>query len=150
VLAAEAADADRDPVRLPAQGVPERVPDGGVHLARDLRDREAVCDRQVEVDDEPAIHPDAQPGVPEAGPFQQPADGSAAGEARHAVHGQRGRAHEVTDGTGGDKGASRDVSGHAGVVLLAGAGRLRQAAAGTGGVAGGLCYDTTPLAPDLF
>ena len=131
VLAAEPADADRQPVGLAAERRQQRVAHRALDLAGDLGDRQAIGDRQVEVDRElsPARRgcPDgpgrrrsrSRPiGPPPANP-ETPYDREVAG------------ADEVADGARRDEGPAGDgISGHAGDVLRAGAGRC---SAGRGG-----------------
>ena len=136
VLAPEPADPDRDPVGLAAERVEQRVAHRALDLARDLGDREAVRDGQLEVDRERVADLEVEARVREAEPLEEPPDRATAGEPGHAVHRHGRRAHEVADGASRDEGPAGDgISGHARDVLRAGAGRLRRAAAGPGGAA---------------
>ena len=116
-LVAEVPDADRDAVRLAAQRVHDRVAHRGLDLARDLGDRQAVGDVEVEVDRQRLADLEPQPGMGDAQPLQQPSQGAAAGEARDAVRGQRRRAHQVADRAPGDqRSTGRGIGGHVGDV----------------------------------
>ena len=63
--------------------------------------------------------------LPGAGKLALAADGAPAGEPRHAIHGERGGAHQVADRPLRGERATGDRIGHAGDVLLAGAGPAR-------------------------
>ena len=115
-IVTQAADADRDAVGFATQRVDERVANRRVDLARDLRDRQAVGDAQVQVDGQRVADLQAQARGRDAEAPQQPADRATAREARHAVRGQRRASDEVADGAPGDQRSTGHRGGHAGDV----------------------------------
>ena len=61
----QAVDVDRHLADLAPEGVPDRVPDGRIDLARDLRHGNAEGDGEIEVDVERGAEADVDPGLGE-------------------------------------------------------------------------------------
>jgi len=62
---------DRQPADLARKGASERVAHRGVDLAGDLGDRHAVRHGQLQLDLEPVVEPDVDPGLTQAEPPHQ-------------------------------------------------------------------------------
>ena len=73
VLVTEPPDPDRDPVRLPADRVPERVADRRLDLAGDLGDGQAVRDGELEVDRQLVADLEVEARLGEPEPLEEPA-----------------------------------------------------------------------------
>src|SRR6478735_11455669 len=93
VLVAEAADPDRDPVGLPADGVTERVADRRLDLSGDLGDGQPVRDGELEVDRQLVADLEAEARLGDAETLEEAARRPATRKARDAVDRQRGGAH---------------------------------------------------------
>ena len=136
----ELRDADRQPVDLAPERRPDRVSDRVIHLSRDLRDRQAVGDPEVQPDRErPARDGDAQA----AGALLDPAQhsiGPVAGEAGDAVRPERDAAHDVDHGTARHERPTADEP--------SGTDPPSCAPRATPGSARGAWYSTAPLGPD--
>ena len=98
---------------------PQRIADGRIDLACDLRDRDSVGDRQIELDVERLTEVDGDPGVSEPEPTKQPVE-RPAGESGHAVRPECRGPNDIEHGPAGDERSTGGRLGrHAGDVLLA-------------------------------
>ena len=90
-----------EPVDLAPERLADLVADGRVDLPRDLRDRQAVGDREADVELEAPVEADPDPAAahPEGG--EEPAADVAPAEARHAVRAERCGSDEVDDRAAG-------------------------------------------------
>jgi len=91
---------DRHPTHLTTEGMEKCVADRRIDLARDLRDRDAERDRQVELDVDRVAKMDGDPRLSEAEPFEEPLVRSRR-EADDAVRSERRRADEGRSRPGG-------------------------------------------------
>jgi pyruvate/2-oxoglutarate dehydrogenase complex dihydrolipoamide acyltransferase (E2) component len=116
---AEAVDMDRQAADLAVERPPQRVADRRIDLAGDLRDRDPVGDRQIELDVERLAEVDGDPRMAEPEPAEQPVERTG-GEAGHPVRPERRGPHDIEHGPAGDERSTGGRLGrHAGDVLLA-------------------------------
>src|SRR5262245_56212857 len=104
-LEAQAVDVDDEMAHLAPDGAVDRIADGRIDLAGDLRDRDAERDVEVEGDVDAARDPDGQARLHETGPTEEPLDGSAC-EPGDAVRTEGGRPDHVRDGAAGHERAA--------------------------------------------